>query len=220
MAKEKLIIILFGAQASGKGTQGKLLSEELGLPHVSTGRLIRQEAAKSGELSAKLNNLMETGQFIPDDLMLELLKKRLEEKDAGRGFILDGYPRNLFQTELFESYLSSLENIKLIVFNLLINSEIIVKRVEGRYICSNCGRNYNIYFFPSQKKGICDDCGNKLIKRADDTEEIIKERYRIFQENTQPVINFYKEKKNIHFFDIDGEKEISDIFNDIKKELL
>lgn len=217
MANEKTFFLLFGAQASGKGTQGKLLSEELSVPHISTGRLIRQVASQPGDLGKKLAELMEGGYFISDDLMNELLLKRLQESDVSSGFILDGYPRNMKQTEFFQNYLETLENYKLLVFNLLIDPATILKRVEGRFVCENCGRNYNIYFFPSKLEGVCDDCGHKLVKRADDTEAVIKERYKIFLENTQPVIDFYKKMSGIYFFDVNGEQEIPAIFNDIKK---
>lgn len=211
----KLAIVLFGAQASGKGSQGALLSEEISLPHISIGRLIRNLAKEDNDQGKKLKELIEKGQLVPNKLTKEILFKRLDKKDCEKGFILDGYPRSLNQAKNLETYLEDNEIDNVVVFNLNIRKEIITKRVAGRRVCEKCGQNYNLYFFPSEEEGLCDECGGNLIKRVDDTVKIVHERYKVFTEETVPAIEYYRRHEAMMFFDINGEKSIEGIFNDL-----
>ncbi len=201
MAKTKVITLL-GAPGAGKGTQAKMLADKYGYKHVSTGEVLREAVSQGTPLGAKVKAVMEAGELVSDDLVSEIVRERVTAPDAPRVFILDGYPRNVAQAK----YLDSLGNwIDVYVIDINLAEEEAVKRLSGRRYCAGCGKIYNVFFSPSVKEGICDDCGSELQQRKDDAEEVIKERFRVYRQQTAPVADFYSGRPN--FFEIDGNRE-------------
>ena len=214
-------IILIAPPAAGKGTQAKLLSEKYNIPHISTGDLLRDEINKGTELGLNLKETMDKGNLIDDATILNLLKKRLSLSDCNNGYILDGYPRNVSQAEEYEKLLNSLgkEIGKVIFFD--IEEKLALQRTVSRIICPNCGTSYNLLVNDLKPKndGICDRCGSSLKVRSDDTEEVFIKRFETFITKTQALKNFYQEKGNLYIINIDENKSVNDIFNEVVKVL-
>ena len=214
-------IILIAPPAAGKGTQAKLLSEKYNIPHISTGDLLRDEINKGTELGLNLKETMDKGNLIDDATILNLLKKKLSLSDCNNGYILDGYPRNVSQAEEYEKLLNSLgkEIGKVIFFD--IEEKLALQRTVSRIICPNCGTSYNLLVNDLKPKndGICDRCGSSLKVRSDDTEEVFIKRFETFITKTQALKNFYQEKGNLYIINIDENKSVNDIFNEVVKVL-
>jgi len=198
-------LLLVGPQGSGKGTQAKLLAGKLETPHISTGDICRNQTA---EKLAEIKSYIDKGSLYPDEKMLELLKERLERDDCERGFILDGFPRNLKQAEMLDAIT---EIDKVIEIN--ISDEEAVKRLGGRVACEKCGRGFNTVTIPPKEEGKCDKCGGKLVQRADDTEDAIRKRLGIYHGETEPMLEKYDSIK------INGEQSIENVREDILKAL-
>ena len=213
MFKKGLKIVLLGPQASGKGTQGKLLSEMFNVVRISTGEMFRAEISKKTKLGNEIQELISSGTLISNEITSELLKKRLGEMDCRNGFILDGYPRNIKQVKF-------LENVTNVDFAVEINisNQEAQKRIENRRVCENCGKGYDLILFPPKKKNICDKCQGKIVKRSDDYPEAIKKRLSIYREEVRPIVKFYK-KKNI-LIKINGVNTVEKIFDDIKNKMI
>jgi len=205
MANTKVITLL-GAPGAGKGTQAKMLADKFGYKHVSTGEVLRDAVRQGTPLGQKVKAVMEAGELVSDDLVSEIVRERVTAPDAPRAFILDGYPRNVAQAK----YLENLgKQIDLYVVDIKLEEEVAVKRLSGRRYCGGCGKIYNVFFSPSAKEGICDVCGSELQLRKDDAEEVIKERFRVYRQQTAPVVDFYAGRPN--FFEIDGNREPDEI---------
>jgi len=197
-------IVFIGVQGSGKGTQAKVIAQKLGLVHISTGDLFR---GAKGEEKAKLDSYMNSGKLVPDTLVLEILKKRLDEADAQKGFILDGFPRNIEQAKALDEIVK-IDN----AFDIKISDEEALKRLSGRVTCEKCKAGYNLYTAPKPKNPeVCDVCGGKLVQRADDNPEAIKKRIEIYHTETAPIIKFYNTVK------VNGEQSIEKVTEDIMK---
>ncbi|RPJ60353.1 MAG: adenylate kinase [Acidobacteria bacterium] len=209
MAKTKVITLL-GAPGAGKGTQAKILADKFGYKHVSTGEVLRDAVRQGKPLGQKVKAVMEAGELVSDDLVSEIVRERVTAPDAPRVFILDGYPRNVPQA----TYLDNLGNyIDVYVVDIKLEEEQAVKRLSGRRYCSACGKIYNVFFSPSVKDGICDVCGSQLLQRKDDAEEVIKERFRVYRQQTAPVTDFYSGRPN--FFEVDGNREPDEIASEM-----
>jgi adenylate kinase len=182
-------IVLLGPQGSGKGTYASRLGPILKIPHISTGDLCREEAAKGTELGKKIKEIMDRGGLQPDEIIIEMLKNRLKKDDCKKGFVLDGFPRTLKQTKELEK-ITSLDY----VVNLVVPHWILIKRLSLRVSCKKCGEIYNLGYLKPKKEGICDKCGGELIQRDDDKEEAIKMRLKEYEEKTKPLIDYYKNK--------------------------
>jgi adenylate kinase len=187
------VVILLGPPGSGKGTQATGISKELGIPHISTGDLFRENISKGTELGKKAKSFMDAGKLVPDELVLEMLYDRVSRPDCAKGYLLDGFPRTIPQAEALDRKLNG--NVNLIVLNLAVPDDAIFKRIEGRLSCAKCGNIQNKYFSPPEKPGICDKCGGELTQRADDKAEVVKERLRVYHEQTEPLIAYYTQKK-------------------------
>lgn len=214
---EGMRIVLLGPPGAGKGTQAAKIVQEYSIPHISTGDIFRKNLKENTPLGIKAKGYMDQGLLVPDELVVDLVKDRLTEKDCKDGFMLDGFPRTVFQAEALEAELEKM-NIRLnAVLNIDVNSEMLFKRLTGRRICKSCGATYHIYFNPSEVEGICDKCGGDLFQRDDDKEETVKKRLEVYEEQTQPLIDYYKNKNVL--VNIDGEGDIDKVFGDISASL-
>jgi len=182
-------LVFIGPPGVGKGTYAKAVSEEFGIPHISTGDIFREEIKKGSELGKRVKEFLDKGLLVPDDIVIEVVKQRLSMDDCRKGFILDGFPRTLQQAEALEQFASPE-----LAFLFQARDETILERLGGRRVCPNCGAIYHIKYMPPKVPGICDKCGTPLIQRKDDTPEVIMERLKIYREQFTPIILFYKER--------------------------
>lgn len=202
-------IIFLGPPGAGKGTQAKILIEKYGIPQISTGDMLREHVAKGTELGLKAKEYMEKGQLVPDEIILGMVKERLSQEDAQKGFILDGFPRTVAQAEALDKILEEMGKKIEYVLALIVPDEDLVTRLTGRRTCKNCGMMYHIIFKPPKVEGKCDACGGELYQRPDDNEETVRNRLKVYHEQTAPLIKYYS-KKGI-LFEIDGSKSIDEI---------
>jgi len=196
-------IIFIGPQGSGKGTQAKIISEELNIPHISTGDLFRSLEGKSKE---EVDSFVYKGQLVPDELTVKILKERISKPDCREGFILDGFPRNLNQAKLLE-IITKID--KVILIN--ITNALAIERISSRISCKKCGAVYNTITNLPKRKDICDRCGGELYRRADDNLQAIKKRLQTYHNETKPILEMYKDK----LITIEGAQEIDKISMDI-----
>lgn len=210
-------IVLFGPPGAGKGTQAQLLSDEFNIPHISTGDILRENVKKGTVLGKKAKTYMDKGELVPDKILIDLIKDRLQKPDTRKGFLLDGFPRTIPQAEALDNILDDLNKRLDAVINIDVGEAELIRRLSGRRICRSCGASYHLVFNPPKASGVCNVCGGELYQRADDTEEAIKNRLKVYKKQTQPVMNYYKEKGLL--IDVDGEREIDDIFSDISSTL-
>ena len=198
-------IILLGPPGAGKGTQAKSLAERLDLAHISTGDILRQNVKESTPLGREARDYMDKGLLVPDELVAKMLSQRIEKPDIKRGFILDGYPRNLNQAKtLDEIFKQHNIDIDLVVY-LDSSVPVIIQRLTGRLVCSNCGANFHVKNMPPKVSGVCDKCGSKLYQRTDDKEETVRKRLEVYKNEVASLIQYYKEKKKLHHISADGE---------------
>ncbi len=204
---------MLGPQGSGKGTQAELLSSRLGIPAISTGRLFRAEIEKNTGLGRAIAEYVERGDIVPADIVDQAISERIAETDAMMGFILDGFPRTVEQAEALDRLLDE-QGGKKVTDAVLINisDEEAVRRLSGRRVCSNknCEASYHVEFHPPQKDpDKCDRCGSPLIQREDDTPDVIRHRLELYHSDTEPVINYYRERGLLR--EIDGEQPITKV---------
>jgi adenylate kinase len=183
-------LIFLGPPGAGKGTLAGLVSKELGIPQISTGDIFRDAIKRETQLGKKVKEIVSRGDLVPDALTVDLVKERLAQPDAAKGYILDGFPRTIPQAEALAEF-QSLDA----AINFVISDEAVVKRLSGRRVCRNCGAIYNVVNMPSKVEGVCDKCGGPLYIRDDDSVESIKNRLEVYKKQTEPLIRFYGEKK-------------------------
>ena len=208
-------IVLLGAPGSGKGTQAKLLVEKYKLPQISTGDMLREAVAEATPLGRQAKVAMDAGQLVSDEIVLAIIQERVMRPDARKGFILDGFPRNLQQAEALDQLLTSLGRPLNLSVLVAVDVDALIQRLVGRRTCLSCGQMYNIYYAPPHIEGRCDECGGRLRHRADDNEETIGNRLRVFETHTLPVVEYYKEQGTLRT--IQGVGEISHIFKAVTK---
>lgn len=201
-----MIVVFLGPPGSGKGTQAKKLSQELGLLHISTGDLLREAVKNQTPLGLKAREYMERGELVPDSIMISLIEEVMPEEG---GFILDGFPRTVPQALALEEMLGAYNKQVDSVFLFDISEEVVVERLSGRLTCSQCGAVYHKKYNPPKQEGICDLCGGKLIQREDDKEEVIRKRYRVYVEQTKPLVEFYQERNKLTR--LDAEQDIQEV---------
>ncbi|MGQ9844789.1 MAG: adenylate kinase [Caldisericia bacterium] len=209
-----MIIVLLGNVGTGKGTQGKLIMEKYNFPYISTGDIFRDNIKNNTPLGLKVKSILNQGKLVDDELVNEVVFDKIKNLDS---FIIDGYPRTINQALNFEKFISNFERRINLVFYFIVSKETIIKRLTGRRICPKCGRIYNIYFDKPENDERCDFDGEKLVQREDDKIEIVINRLEEFKQNTEPLVDYYR-NKNI-LIDIDGERKIFEIFEDIRKIL-
>ena len=189
-------VIFLAVQGAGKGTFAKMLQDKYDYAHISTGDILRERAMVDDELGKKIKDMIDNGIFVPNDIIYEAIEYKITQPECEKGYILDGFPRNLEQAKGYDELLKKLGKDLGVVINLTIPEELLKKRIIGRRICKNCGDIYNIYFkdFMPKVEGVCDKCGGELYQRNDDNEESMNTRIKTYYEVTEPIIDYYKEK--------------------------
>ncbi|GCD10917.1 adenylate kinase [Clostridium tagluense] len=206
-------MILLGAPGAGKGTQANLICEKYNIPHLSTGDIFRMNISTCTPLGVQAKKYIDKGQLVPDDLTIQVVEDRLVREDCKDGFLLDGFPRTVFQAEELAKFLQSINNTLDVVLLIDVPTGFILERNIGRRICSSCGSSYHIKFNPPEELGICDFCSGKLIQRNDDNEETVKERLNVYTTQTHPLIDYYKTN---HFLStVDGRDDILTVSKNI-----
>lgn len=207
-------LILLGAPGSGKGTQAAMLAKELNIPAISTGDALRREVEAKSEIGQLAKSYMDSGKLVPDQVVLDIVKSRLAQKDCQKGFILDGFPRNLNQAILLEEVLISIGKKISLAVDFQAEDEVVIKRISGRYFCKKCGAIYNKYFKHPKKEGVCDDCqSSDFDSRSDDKEETVRNRLKVYHETTAGLIEFYR--KNNLIYSLDALKNSALLFEEV-----
>ena len=208
-------LIILGPPGAGKGTQATFIASEFNIPHISTGDMLREAIKKGTNLGQKAKEVMDAGNLVSDDLIIELVKERISESDCSQGFLFDGFPRTIPQAEALE-----LNNIQIDgVIELKVPDDEILKRMSGRRIHLNSGRTYHVDFNPPLIEGLDDETGEELIIRKDDEPETVKDRLKVYWKQTQPLIEYYlgnKENSKLDYFSVEGTLSVEEIKNNIK----
>ena len=194
-------LVLLGPPGAGKGTQGVLLAERYGIPQISTGEILRDHVQRGTKLGIRARSYMDRGEYVPDDVVVSMVMDRLADHDADKGFILDGFPRTVAQAEALERALEEAEEPLTAVLKFSVGGELAVRRLVGRYTCPNCGRTYHMEFKPPAEDELCDVCGAKLERRADDDELTARRRLAVYREQASPLERFYAERDLLHQVD-------------------
>ena len=210
-------IVMLGAPGAGKGTQAEMIAEKYGIPHISTGDIFRANIKNGTELGKKAKAYMDAGNLVPDELTVDLVIDRVAQPDCEKGYILDGFPRTIPQAEVFTKQLEKNGEKIDFAIDVEVPDENIINRMGGRRACPNCGATYHIKYIPPKKEGVCDACGTELVLRNDDKPETVKNRLNVYHEATQPLIDFYKAQGVLR--EVDGTKDMKDVFADIVKIL-
>ena len=210
-------IIMLGAPGAGKGTQAKQIADKYSIPHISTGDIFRANIKNNTELGQKAKAYMDKGELVPDELTLDLIMDRFKQPDCENGYVLDGFPRTIPQAESLTKALSERGEAVDYAVNVDVPDENIINRMSGRRACLNCGATYHIVYNPSKKEGICDTCGQQLVLRDDDKPETVKKRLSVYHDQTQPLIDYYKNEGILA--EVDGTKDMEEVFEDIVKIL-
>ena len=206
-------IIMLGPPGAGKGTQAKMLVEKLGIPQISTGDMLRAAVKEGTPMGLKAKEYMDGGKLVPDEVVIGIVKDRLAADDCSKGFILDGFPRTIPQAEALDKVLAEMGKKIEYVVNVAVPESELLTRLTGRRTCKKCGAMYHVKFNPPKQDGVCDKCGGELYQRDDDKEETILNRLKVYNDQTAPLIEYYKKQGVL--VDIDGSKDIGEIFKDI-----
>ena len=203
-------VVLLGAPGCGKGTQAQYISAQYKIPHVSTGAIFREIIGSGTPLGNKVKEIIDKGNLCPDELTIQIVKERLEKPDCKNGFILDGFPRDISQAKALDDMFPPA-----VVINIDVDLQKIEKRIVGRRSCPKCGGTFHIDFIGDRKD--CPTCGAELVTRKDDNPEVVKERLKVYAESTKPLIDYYEKQNKL--VNVDGDKSIQEVFEEIKKVL-
>jgi len=206
-------LIIFGPPGVGKGTISEWIIKKYSIPHVSSGNIIREVVATKGKYADKVRPYLEKGLLVPDDIIIGMIEQRLNQKDCDAGYILDGFPRTVEQAKFLDKRLSKTNRQINHAINLKASDKIVIERLSGRRICSKCDAIYHLKNIPPKIPGKCDKCGSALFQREDDKPETIKRRIKVYNEQTMPLIQYYKKQKLLK--DIDTNKPLEEIFSDV-----
>ena len=206
-------IIMLGAPGAGKGTQAKMLADKYKIPHVSTGDVFRANIKNGTELGTKAKVYMDQGMLVPDELTCDLVVDRIKQDDCKDGYILDGFPRTIPQAECLDKALDALNDKIDFAVNVEVPDENIIRRMSGRRACLSCGRTYHIVYNPPKEEGICDECKKELVLRDDDKPETVEKRLKVYHEQTQPLIDYYRNKGVLA--EVDGTRDMQEVFTAI-----
>ena len=209
--------ILLGPPGAGKGTQAVNIVDKYGVPHISTGDIFRANIKNGTELGKRAQEYMNRGELVPDDLVIEIATTRLLEDDCKNGFLLDGFPRTVYQAEKLDEFLAAHGSKIDKVLDIAVEKEELITRLTGRRVCKACGASYHVVNIPPKTEGICDRCGGELIQRADDTIETVTNRIDVYEKQTKPLVDYYEKAGNIAH--IDGAIGLENVFNSIVSAL-
>ncbi|HYK92140.1 MAG TPA: adenylate kinase [Acidobacteriota bacterium] len=209
-----MAIIFLGPPGAGKGTQAWRVSQDLGLPSISTGDMFREELKNQTELGKKAQSYMESGGLVPDEVVDAMVKSRLSRPDVQSGLILDGYPRTLQQAKFLQEVLAG-EGARVLVIGMHVEDEVLVERLAARFTCPKCGKMFNVKFNPSEAGDRCDVCGTPLVLRKDDSPEVVRERLAVYRRQTKPLIQYYQDRGL--YVEVDGDESVDAIFDNIMK---
>ncbi len=187
-------LVLLGPPGAGKGTQAAKLADRFAIPQISTGDILREHVQDSTRLGVRARTYMDRGEYVPDDLVVEMVMQRLHDPDAEKGFILDGFPRTLPQAKALDAALAQAGRPLSAVLRFTIADDMAIRRLTARWTCPNCKRTYNLEFKPPVKEGICDTCGHELVRRSDDDELTVRRRIEVYRSQTEPLERFYVER--------------------------
>ena len=187
-------LILLGPPGAGKGTQAKMLTERFGIPQISTGDILRAAVKDGTPMGVKAKSFMDAGALVPDEVVVGIVRERLQKADCASGFILDGFPRTVAQADALRETLAELGRDLDAVISLEVDTEALVERLTGRRTCKNCGKGFHVKFDPPRLDGVCDACGGQLVQRDDDKESTIRNRLAVYQEQTSPLIAYYRQQ--------------------------
>jgi adenylate kinase len=206
-------LILLGPPGAGKGTQAKMLKEKFQIPQISTGEILRRAVKDNSDMGARAKIVMDAGQLVSDEVVIDLIRERIKQADCEAGFILDGFPRNIAQAEKLSETLIEM-NLEIdSVIDLEVNAEEVVNRLTGRSTCSDCGAMFHLLSCPPKAPGVCDSCGGGLEQRLDDNRETIHERLKVYMESTAPLKDFYKKQGNFKMVKAKG--SVEEIFSNV-----
>jgi len=218
VADKQLNVVLLGAPGSGKGTQAERIAPAFGLPHISTGDMLRAAVAAGSELGRSAKRYMDAGELLPDDVVIGIIRERLAQTDAAAGFLLDGFPRTIEQAKALAAMLAQAGRAITTVLLVDVPEDELVQRLAGRRTCRACGKGYHAVFDPPKQEGICDACGGEVYQRADDNEETVRNRLAVYSRQTEPLVDYYTSQGLLQAV-AGGGRGPDQVFVDVEKAL-
>ncbi len=212
-----LNLILLGAPGAGKGTQAERISQEQGIPQISTGAILRETIASGSELGQKVRSLVDAGELVPDEIVVEIVRQRITQPDCADGFILDGFPRTIPQAQALDEMLQKMGISITKVISIEVKDEDIIRRMSGRRVCAKCGASYHIAYKKPVQEGVCDKCGSSLSIRADDKPEVVADRLKVYHQQTAPLKDYYQQCGKLTL--VEGQEELSQTTALVRKAL-
>lgn len=210
-------IVLMGPPGAGKGTQAEFIKKHYAIPHISTGDMFRDAVSRGTSLGEEAKKYMDAGQLVPDEVTVGIVKERLAEADCREGFLLDGFPRTTVQAEALDQVLKAAGRKIEAAINIAVPNEVLIERMSGRISCPECKAVYNLKTNPPVSSGICDKCGEELVQRSDDKGDTVAQRLQVYQEQTNPLLQYYKQQDVL--YEIDGNRKSDVVFADVNNLL-
>ena len=210
-------LIFLGPPGAGKGTQAVRVCEQLGIPQISTGDILRRAIKNETPTGLAAKSYIDKGQLVPDSVVIDIVRERLVQDDCKNGYVLDGFPRTVYQAEKLDEFLAAHDSKIDVVLDIAVEKEELITRLTGRRVCKTCGASFHVVSVPPKQEGICDFCGGELIQRADDNLETVTNRIEVYEAQTMPLVDYYENAGNIAH--INGAASLDDVFGDIVKAI-